>query len=133
MKIYELLESMNRQEAVGIFNRYGIKNPEMLSAEQLKKLYLALSKKNHPDLGGSEKAMKEINTAYDVLSVPVVKTNTNTTSKPTFKWTPPKWSGSLSKEWDDFMDRTRSKDFNKKKEQAQKQEPVKTKHVDMFV
>lgn len=128
MRIYELLESMTRHEAVGIFNRYGIKNPEMLSAEQLKKLYLALSKKNHPDLGGSEKAMKEINTAYDVLSVPVEKTNT--TSKSVFKWNPPKWASNFAKEWEEFDKKKKEQD---KKQQPKKEEPVKTKHVDMFV
>jgi DnaJ-class molecular chaperone len=122
MKIKELLESMTRQEAASIFNRYGVKNSEVLSQEQLKKLYLALSKKNHPDLGGSDKAMKEINTAYDVLSKPVEKT---VASKPTSKWTPPKWAGNFAKEWENFD--------KKKKEQDKKPESPKNKHVDIFV
>jgi hypothetical protein len=69
MKIKEIIkESMTLEQAEGIFNRYGVKTPLKYSSEQLKKLYLALVKKNHPDIGGSANAMKDINAAYDILS-----------------------------------------------------------------
>ena len=35
--------------------------------EELKKRYLELSKKYHPDLNGDEEMMKKINSAYEVL------------------------------------------------------------------
>jgi curved DNA-binding protein CbpA len=124
MKIYELLESMSRDEATQIFNRYGVKNTKALTPEQLKKLYLALVKKNHPDVrGGNQKSMQEINAAYDVLSKPEEKQKF--ISKPTSKWTPPKWSDFFKNDWEQF-DR-------KKKEQDKNQEPAPIKHVDMFV
>jgi hypothetical protein len=69
MKIAEILkENMTLDQAEGIFNRYGVKAPLKYSADQLKTLYRALVKKNHPDIGGSANAMSEINAAYDVLS-----------------------------------------------------------------
>ena len=69
MKIAEILtENMTTAQAEHVFQRYGIKTPLKYSAEQLKMLYRALAKKNHPDVGGSAKYMAEINTAYDVLS-----------------------------------------------------------------
>jgi curved DNA-binding protein CbpA len=46
----------------GVKNMY-FKNCETL--EDLKKEYYRLSKKNHPDLGGNEDIMKEINNQYD--------------------------------------------------------------------
>ena len=69
MKIKEIIkESMTLQQAEEIFNRFGVKQPLKYSSDQLKKLYLALVKKNHPDKGGSLVSMKEINAAYDILS-----------------------------------------------------------------
>jgi len=41
------------------------KNPETL--EDLKKQYHRLAMKHHPDVGGTEQAMKEINAEYEVL------------------------------------------------------------------
>jgi hypothetical protein len=69
MKHSEIIkESLTLPQAEGIFRRYGVREPMKYTTEQLKKLYLALVKKNHPDKGGNADAMKEINAAYDVLS-----------------------------------------------------------------
>lgn len=68
MKIKELLkEAMTKEQAETIFTRYGAKNPLHYSSGDLKKIYLALVKKNHPDTGGALTAMQEINAAYDIL------------------------------------------------------------------
>ena len=37
------------------------------SVEELKKMYRTLAMKNHPDVGGSEEAMKAINIEYEVM------------------------------------------------------------------
>lgn len=36
--------------------------------EDIKKAYRQKSRENHPDLGGDQEAMKDINRAYDILS-----------------------------------------------------------------
>lgn len=41
------------------------KNPQTI--EELKKQYKSLALKHHPDIGGSDAEMKEINAEYDVL------------------------------------------------------------------
>lgn len=41
--------------------------PHPQSVEQLKKLYKKLAMKHHPDIGGAEADMKEINSEYDQL------------------------------------------------------------------
>lgn len=40
---------------------------EVTSIEELRSQYKALALKNHPDVGGSVKAMREINAEYDTL------------------------------------------------------------------
>lgn len=53
---------MNYSEALKLF---GFTNN--FTKEELKKRYLELSKKYHPDLNGDEEMMKKINSAYEVL------------------------------------------------------------------
>ena len=53
---------MNYNEALNLF---GFINN--FTKEELKKRYLELSKKYHPDLNGDEEMMKKINSAYEVL------------------------------------------------------------------
>jgi len=68
MKLKELLnEAMSKDQAVATFARFGVRDALKYAAPQLKTLYLALAKKNHPDAGGSVERMTEINAAYDVL------------------------------------------------------------------
>jgi curved DNA-binding protein CbpA len=43
------------------------------SPQELKSAWRAVSRKNHPDLGGSHDAMVRVNVAYDVLSDPVAR------------------------------------------------------------
>lgn len=50
--------------------------------EQLKKEYRALAMQYHPDCGGSDELMKELNNRYDVL-FPILKKKSNTTSSET--------------------------------------------------
>lgn len=69
MKIKELLkESMSKEQAEAIFAGLGVKQPLRYTQEQLKKLYIALVKKNHPDVGGNVKVAQDLNAAYDVLT-----------------------------------------------------------------
>ena len=68
MKIKELLtEAMTKEQAEQVFAHAGVKNPLKYTTPQLKTLYLALAKKNHPDHGGSVEVMSEINAAFEVL------------------------------------------------------------------
>lgn len=53
---------MNYSEALKLF---GFTNN--FTKEELKKRYLELSKKYHPDLNGDEEMMKKVNNAYEVL------------------------------------------------------------------
>lgn len=53
---------MNYSEALKLFGFTG-----EFTEENLRKKYLELSKKYHPDMGGSDEMMKAVNTAYDTL------------------------------------------------------------------
>lgn len=57
-----LLEQMSFADAMKVFDIEAVPNKA-----DLDKLYKKLALKNHPDLGGSEEKMKEINQAKDVL------------------------------------------------------------------
>ena len=63
-----LLEQMSFSDAMKVFNIEVVPNKA-----DLDKLYKKLALKNHPDLGGSEEKMKEINQAKDVLDKNVGK------------------------------------------------------------
>lgn len=60
-----LLESiMTRDEAMKVLEM----SPDQLGdTDALKSAYRVASRKNHPDLGGSEDAMKRVNAAYEML------------------------------------------------------------------
>lgn len=53
---------MNYTEALNLFGLTG-----GFTEENLRKKYLELSKKYHPDMGGSDEMMKKVNAAYDAL------------------------------------------------------------------
>lgn len=53
---------MNYNEALNLFGL-----TDNFTKEELKKRYLELSKKYHPDLDGDEEMMKSVNAAYDLL------------------------------------------------------------------
>lgn len=53
---------MNYNEALNLFGL-----TSNFTKEELKKRYLELSKKHHPDLDGDEEMMKRVNAAYDLL------------------------------------------------------------------
>ena len=53
------------RDAKLMFNAYGGAFTD--DADQLKEQYLALAKTNHPDAGGSDRAMADINVAYSAL------------------------------------------------------------------
>ena len=42
------------------------------SADEIKKAFRKLARKHHPDAGGDEETFKEINEAYEVLSLSMV-------------------------------------------------------------
>lgn len=63
MKFYTFLNEMASNDALKVF---GLKD-DSIELDELRKKYLELSKKNHPDLGGSEEDMKKINDAYETL------------------------------------------------------------------
>lgn len=58
---------MDKELAESIFSNFGVFQPLKYSPDQLKKIYIALIKKNHPDHGGSVEATKDLNSAYDML------------------------------------------------------------------
>jgi curved DNA-binding protein CbpA len=74
-KEYLILEAMSKLKAMEVF---GIKDKK--TAEEIKKLYRQLATKYHPDRGGSEEKMKEINAAYEILK------NGATPAKDTVNW-----------------------------------------------
>jgi len=41
--------------------------PHLITKDDIKKQYRYLSKKEHPDLGGSDKKQEELNRAYKIL------------------------------------------------------------------
>ena len=53
---------MNYNEALNLFGFTG-----SFTEESLRKKYLELSKKYHPDMGGSDEMMKKVNAAYVAL------------------------------------------------------------------
>jgi hypothetical protein len=57
-----LLENMSLNQAMSIFNLSG-----EFSSEKLKTAYRAISRKLHPDAGGSVEAMQQANAAHDLL------------------------------------------------------------------
>lgn len=63
-----LLEAMKPSVAAAIFAKYGVRNASVLDKTQLRKYYLALSKKYYPRIEGADnEIMRTINAAYDVL------------------------------------------------------------------
>jgi curved DNA-binding protein CbpA len=62
-----LLEGMTPDVANTIFAKFGVPNAAEMEKGALKKYYIALVKKHHPDKGGSNDDMRYINAAYDVL------------------------------------------------------------------
>jgi hypothetical protein len=64
-----LLEAMKPNVANTIFAKFGVRNASVLDTGTLRKYYMALVKKHHPDKGGKDEDMRWINAAYDVLSL----------------------------------------------------------------
>ncbi len=67
-----LLEAMKPGVANTVFAKFGVRNAAVLDKGKLRKYYMALVKKHHPDKGGNDEDMRWINAAYDVL-YPVAK------------------------------------------------------------
>ena len=65
-----LIEGMTPMVADTIFAKFGVKNASSLDKGELKKYFIALVKRHHPDVGGSNDEMRYINAAYDVLKTP---------------------------------------------------------------
>jgi hypothetical protein len=63
-----LTERMTVDVADTIFSKFGVNKASSLDKGQLKKYYIALVKRHHPDVGGSNAIMRDINSAYEVLS-----------------------------------------------------------------
>ncbi len=61
---------MNYSDALSLFGFTGD-----FTEENLRKKYLELSKKYHPDMGGNDELMKKVNTAYDTLKVKTANYN----------------------------------------------------------
>ena len=55
---------MRRSEALKIL---GVTEADAADAGLLKRVYRKLSKENHPDLGGDEDVMRQINQAYTLI------------------------------------------------------------------
>lgn len=68
---YKLTENelISPYEADEIFEKFGVKNAMLLSKDDLKKAFRSLAIKHHPDKGGKEEDMKQINAAYESLLV----------------------------------------------------------------
>jgi len=68
---YQLTETelISPYEADEIFDKFGVKNAMLLGKEDLKKAYRNLAIKHHPDKGGNETDMKQINSAYESLKI----------------------------------------------------------------
>ena len=74
------------------------------SVEELKKMYRTLAMKNHPDVGGSEEAMKAINIEYEVMfNILSIKENIHESARETISefytqngWKGDNYSSSLS-------------------------------------
>ena len=69
----QLLGEMTTPQArtvLGLSNDY--------STDDVKKAYRQKAKENHPDVGGSEEAMKDVNLAYELLQNTVGKVSTRT-------------------------------------------------------
>jgi hypothetical protein len=82
---YQLTETelISPYEADEIFEKFGVKNAMLLSKEDLKKAYRNLAIKHHPDRGGNEANMKQINAAYESLKVNDGSGKSGGTVKPT--------------------------------------------------
>lgn len=64
MKLLPLIIEMNLKDALRVF---GLDGTDLGDDSKIKKTYRRLSIQNHPDRGGDEKTMKDINVAYQVL------------------------------------------------------------------
>jgi hypothetical protein len=58
--------AMSRETAEAILRRHGL-DAEGLAAEELKRRWQELARRHHPDLGGDQHTMQEINAAYSFL------------------------------------------------------------------
>jgi len=58
-------ETISPDKALSVLS---ISSEDATNPDKLKTAYRQASKKNHPDMGGSEEAMKDVNAAYDFLS-----------------------------------------------------------------
>lgn len=76
-RFLKYLTEMSHAEALHVFGLH-----EIPSEEELKKIYRKLALKNHPDHGGSEEAMKEVNDAYETLK----KTSGSSYTSSKFNW-----------------------------------------------
>src|SRR4051812_34337617 len=57
---------MNSSQAFQVFSLYGVDAPS-LTPDRLKAEYRRIAKMLHPDHGGNEAAMQQLNAAYDCL------------------------------------------------------------------
>lgn len=89
---------MSREDAIKIFNNFGVTDVKNLSPDDLKKKYRELATKHHPDMGGKTSDMQDITNAYDVLKNP---NYTNTSFTPRRDEPKPKEDGVYS---DDVFD-----------------------------
>ena len=70
--------TMSLEQALKIFNLSS--KPDVVS---LNKIYKTLAMKMHPDQGGSEEDMKNLNIAYSILKSPIDSTKTSYSAKET--------------------------------------------------
>lgn len=64
-----LLERLMPVDAANTFARFGVPGVLSMDKEELRKAYKQLVLKHHPDAGGEDDDMKDINAAYDVLKL----------------------------------------------------------------